>query len=844
MHDTTSLGGLARDRHRMPELTELLPGARFERAWQAFLHERFSESLDLVKDLILRCIARDTQDGSFVSLVSSVSETPSLRDGILLWARNLYHLDRFEEFLELQHDLGRQLRTEDAWSELEVVELEFAYKRGEYGQVVETAGVFIEEYRHRLPPVLADYLYVRGLCLTYLGDAEGARRDAEAAYALFNVLGKNFEGTRAANLLGVLHFGAADFKAAKHWFFRSLDLNRGMGRLKRIASNRLNIGIACYKQGDLQQALAELVAADETLGETTQGITQCRVRIARGNVYRMMREFGEARAQLLPAYEQANQLERPREEALALEFMGDVLRDEGEVVKARRYYSRALAIGRSLAPEGDIVMEVMRRQGECLDLLGRHSESLPVLGRALTLARRLGDGFEEGVIQRILAEAMLSLGDHEAASHHSKRACADLRRIGAEFDLAQALLVAANIRLARLDSGLTAEGSALLNEAWQDAMTALGLFLRMDVEHHILSARQMLHTISRRRAEEENAVKKQDIKLGGENQQANGRNDTIIHVSSRIRDLVQLCDAFADSLEPVLITGSTGTGKELFARRLHRQSSRRAKELVCVNVAAIPSSLFEREFFGHVRGAFSGAETDRRGLAAQADGGTLFLDEIGELPLDSQPKLLRLLQEGTFLAIGDPIERRTDIRLVAATNANLTQLVAEGKFRADLYYRLKILELKLPDISERREDTLPLLQHFLGLAAGRPVELNEVFNRISLEMLQGYSWPGNVREIAMVARQAWVQLSTRGKVNVELGSDQEDVACLTGPHRVVGQEQQNPTTKGEEFRSRLLLALADTQGNRAEAARRLGISRSTLYRQMEKFGVVAKVGQG
>ena len=146
-----------------------------------------------------------------------------------------------------------------------------------------------------------------------------------------------------------------------------------------------------------------------------------------------------------------------------------------------------------------------------------------------------------------------------------------------------------------------------------------------------------------------------------------------------MRDLIQLSDAFADSDEPVLITGATGTGKELFARRLHQKSGRRAGELVCVNVSAIPESIFAREFFGHTKGSFSGADRDGIGLAAKADGGTLFLDEIGDLPLELQPQLLRLLQDGTYQAIGDPAERRTNIRLVAATNADLQKLVAEGQ---------------------------------------------------------------------------------------------------------------------------------------------------------------------
>ena len=328
----------------------------------------------------------------------------------------------------------------------------------------------------------------------------------------------------------------------------------------------------------------------------------------------------------------------------------------------------------------------------------------------------------------------------------------------------------------------------------------------------------------------------------------------IIHVSSRIRDLIQLSDAFADSDEPVLITGATGTGKELFARRLHHKSGRRAEELVSVNVSAIAESIFAREFFGHTKGSFSGADQDGIGLAAKADGGTLFLDEIGDLPLELQPQLLRLLQDGTYQAIGDPAERRTNIRLVAATNADLQKRVAEGRFRADLYYRLKILELRLPPVVDRTEDILPLLRHFLTIASGRAVELHDFFDQESLDRMLSYDWPGNVREIAMVARQARVQKESQGVVQVEVGSGDGEVWTFQGPGgsagvsepgtvrlKVVSGPSWGRSTDPETGRSRILLALAETDGNRAEAARRLGVSRSTLYRQMEKLGIAGKV---
>jgi DNA-binding NtrC family response regulator len=613
---------------------------------------------------------------------------------------------------------------------------------------------------------------------------------------------------------------------------------------KNMGGNCLNIGIAHYKQGAFRRSYSELQDATRLLSEVGARTSLCRAAIATGNTLRLLRDFEGARGHLQSAYETANQLMLSREEALALEFLGDVYRDEGRLEQARRYYSRSLAIGNSIAPDGDIVMEVMRRQGECLTQMGRPAEAVPVLSRALAQSRQLKDRFEEGVVKRVLAATMLALGDLDSARRYAHGAADLLREVGARHELALSLLLSAEVAVACTESGVCADPAGLLEEAWREGMAALDLFLKMEVDHWILKSREALARISGLRTDEEAARRLiESSARAHEKNRQRGVELPIVHVSACMRDLIQLTDAFADSDEPVLLTGATGTGKELFARRLHHKSSRRTCEMVSVNVSAIPASIFEREFFGHTRGSFSGADSDGIGLAARADGGTLFLDEIGDLPLELQPRLLRLLQDGSYQAIGDPGERHANIRLIAATNADLKQLVAAGRFRADLYYRLKILELRLPPLSERREDILPLLKHFLGSVAGRPVELGQYFNQLSLDVAQAYLWPGNVREVALVARQAHLQLATRGVVSVEVGGESGDVLRLSGPQtasgaapgRVVGR-----IAATDAGRSRILLALAEADGNRARAARHLGVSRSTLYRQMEKLGIAAR----
>ncbi|TDJ51687.1 MAG: PAS domain S-box protein [Nitrospina sp.] len=217
----------------------------------------------------------------------------------------------------------------------------------------------------------------------------------------------------------------------------------------------------------------------------------------------------------------------------------------------------------------------------------------------------------------------------------------------------------------------------------------------------------------------------------------------------------------------VLITGESGTGKELVAREIHNRSARRKRTMIKVNCASIPKELYESEFFGHVKGAFTGAIKDRAGRFQLADGGTLFLDEIGEVPLDLQSKLLRVLQEGTYERIGDEKTRRTDVRIISATNRNLKEEVLAKRFREDLFYRLNVFPIEVPPLRHRTEDIPSLASRFLKLAAQKLNLLLPQFTKANMLELQGYDWPGNIRELQNVIERA-VITSRSGKLAFNL----------------------------------------------------------------------------
>jgi len=272
------------------------------------------------------------------------------------------------------------------------------------------------------------------------------------------------------------------------------------------------------------------------------------------------------------------------------------------------------------------------------------------------------------------------------------------------------------------------------------------------------------------------------------------------------------------------------------ARGLHQHSPRREKPFVAVNVAALPDTLLESELFGHVKGAFTDARSDRKGLFALAEGGTLFLDEIGEMPLATQPKLLRALEESKIRPVGSEKEVAVDVRVLAATNRDLETAVEEGRFRKDLYYRVDVIQIDLPPLRARGTDTLLLAQHFIELYAARAKKQVQGLSAGVAEKLLGYNWPGNVRELRNVIERA-VALTRLDKLTLE--DLPEKVRDFRSSQVVLGGSDPGELVPLEDVERRYILhALECVQGNRTLAAKKLGLDRKTLYRKLRQYGVL------
>jgi len=337
--------------------------------------------------------------------------------------------------------------------------------------------------------------------------------------------------------------------------------------------------------------------------------------------------------------------------------------------------------------------------------------------------------------------------------------------------------------------------------------------------------------VEMRLLQKENRLLKQQLKK-------NLADRPTIGKSQKIRQVFSLVDKVAETDSTILIFGESGTGKELIAREIHLKSGRSEGSFVSINCGALPETLLESELFGHVRGSFTGAIRDKEGLFAVAKGGTFFLDEVGETSPTIQVKLLRVLQEREIIPVGGTRPVKVDVRLIAATNADLEKDVETGKFRADLYYRLNVIPIRIPPLRERRDDIPLLVEHFLKTyceGASRPIK---TVSAEAFEVLMQYQWPGNVRELENAIERAVILQEGRvimpddlpDKMRAKVGQRSESVVSVTN------------ITLDQLEREYLLKVLEETGWHKKRAASILGINASTLYRKLQRYGFEKALG--
>jgi len=655
--------------------------------------------------------------------------------------------------------------------------------------------------------LLARALMRAGVLWMRLGDWILARDLLEESRSRFQQLGDEGEVATAQATLGIVHKNLCEWAVAVHHLREALARERRLGRFAKVALRLHNLGIVYLKSGDWAKAHDAFVEARQIFRQVGNQWGLTTSALALGAHARLSGRGDEAERYLREGLERSLGAGLLREEAIAREFLGDLAFDRGDAAAALESYRQALALAERIAPVGDLMSEVLRRVAEVHAALGDLEAAQDAVERCRRVCDLLDDRYEGAVLHRVAGLVQFAAADVEGALREWCTAANLLGEMGERYERGRVLFLLAQhatdpaearkyaYRASACFAEVGAERALSEAEAWLSERVSGGAPERApDSRRPRLSSRRLAESVG------------------------------LVGVSRGLARVLDLVERAARTDLTIVVRGDTGTGKELVARAIHEKSARAGKPFLPVNCGALRADLALSQLFGHRRGAFTGAHTDGTGLVEAAHTGTLLLDEVGELPLDVQVTLLRFLERGDYLRLGETTLRHADVRIICATHVDLRRAVAEGRFRADLFYRLHEIEIAVPPLAERIEDVIPLVHHFLRLYAP---DAGLSVSPEAAALLTSYSWPGNVRELANCIKRA---LALRGEGTVLPAAD-----LLAHLEQLPALEEPASPAPGE--RTSVIAALEQAQGNKSRAAALLGVSRKTLYARMRRLGI-------
>lgn len=619
------------------------------------------------------------------------------------------------------------------------------------------------------------------------------------------------------------------FKNLAYWHQARHELRYAIAAADEIECNResgalrSNLAVVLLKSGGLGEVPTLLDEAERFLALAEKPHWIMRVHLVRARYLILTNHPSNALEILTPVLATTREQQYSREEAICLEYMGDCYAAQKEFQRALDCYNAALQIADATAPKGDLIPELGHRIGEALVNLGDPNGAILACERGLRVARDTGDRYEECATHRVLAMANWAAGNPRKALRLAAEGIELARSYEIPYEHARALQWAGEARL----KGSTPDEQALgRRQLWE----ARAINERLGLTHTSRHIEMLLGLESQ--PEPQHDEPGIAALHGIENFDRGALKFGIITCNSEVSEAVTAIQSIAPSRIPVLILGQSGVGKELLAKALHLMSDRRKAPFIAVNCGAVSPNLIDSEFFGHERGAFTGAIASREGLLASAHQGTLFLDEIGELSPSAQSTLLRVLETGELRPLGRDDIRMIDVRVVAATNASLEELVDRGVFRRDLYYRLNGVSVSLPPLQDREEDIRALFRYFWAQAVAASRKALALADDIE-PMLCAYAWPGNVRELKNEVARVVALAESGTIVTREAFLPNQRAKSAEALRR--NRERLAETSIEREA---ILRALRAHRGNKAEAARSLdGMKRTTLIYRIQTLGI-------
>ncbi len=689
-----------------------------------------------------------------------------------------------------------------------------------------------------------------------LGDLKNAELHIRDAVTTYRRIRDYSAIVQCNNILARILFTKADFKKAVEYLREAKDLARTIKDSWMEAKILGNMGRIHTLLGDWKKAEDGLRTSLLANKERDNIIGQCRDLLSLGYLLTLRRKFQEAEEHLSSAFALAQDNGYLRETVIYHEYMGGLRFDQGKYRQAEEHYQQIIEVWENDAPDGDMISQTYRLLAEVKAAQRHWDQALAYCRKSLEVSRSLGERIEQAATCRVLGQIHAANGEEQKSRESFQQGLAILQQVGAMYEQAMTFLEAGKSRsfdyYKRL--GFLSNAESLfrqLNSKFHLGLVNLAITHLMKDERDYGKAQVFLaeaEVLLKQSDSKKELRQVQDLKCAIDEAlfqhrmiaKSNGQVtfDSVITQNVEMREIIEKLKQIKDYDINIMVEGETGTGKDLMAKAVHYSSSRKDKRFVAINCAALPETLLENELFGHKRGAYTGADKDQPGLFEEAEGGTLYLDQVEEIPISTQVKLLRAIEEKDITRLGDTKPRKIDVRIICSSIEDLKEAVKKGKFRQDLYFRLNTFNMKIPPLKQRKEDIPLLVRHFLKDYGLNEKKVKEFERNGTHQRLMEYLWPGNVRELENEIKRM-VVLAQAG--NKDPGGFLSEKLGHSGSEHILADDSNLFRQVAEFERQKIIDALEQSNWIKLRAARLLGIPEATVRNKIKKYHITPPV---